>query len=213
MQDKAKLIIVDDHSVILNGIRNIVSEIDFIEIAGTANSGREALEILNTKNVDIIITDVEMEDVDGIELTKIVKKEYPHISVMAVTQHSEPWIISKLMEQDIDAIVLKSKTDAEEIQQALQNIKAGSKYYSPEIKELFFQSEIPKNNKPYLTGREKEILTLICKEHTINEIAAKLSISASTVESHRKNLFIKLKVKSQSGMVREAIRHGFYNFG
>ncbi len=212
MDNRAKLLIVDDHSTILTGIINIVREIGLVDIAGTANSGREALEIIGTGEIDILITDIEMEDVDGIELSKTVNKEYSHIKIIVLTQHSEPWIISKLMDLDIAAIVLKSKTDKQELLHALKNVINGQKYYSPEIKEAFFNTDIEKPEKPPLTKREKEILELICKESTIKEIATELKVSASTVETHRKNLFIKLKVKSQSGLVREAIRWGFYGF-
>jgi two-component system nitrate/nitrite response regulator NarL len=209
---KTKVIIVDDHSITLSGIKNIVEGIDFVEVVGTANSGKEALEILTNNNIDIIITDVEMNDINGIELTGIVKEKSPDIKIIAVTQHSEKWIISKLLNNNVDSIILKSKTDKEEILLAMNKIKSGEKYYSTEVKDSFFNEKNSDNNIPYLTKREKEILTLICQEQTIKEIGLYLNIAASTVESHRKNLSVKLKVKSQSGLVREAIRNGFYTF-
>ncbi len=212
MLNKTKLVIVDDHSLTLAGIKNIVEKIDFVEVVGTANSGKEALDILNTVNVDMLITDVQMDDIDGIELSKTVKKKFPNIKIVAVTQHRERWIISKLVNLNIDAVVLKSRIDHDELLLALQNIVAGKKYYSTEIAELFFPAENSENGTPYLTMREKEILVLICKENTIREISTKLKITNSTVETHRKNLSLKLKVKSQSGLVREAIKYGFYGF-
>ena len=212
MQNKPKLVIVEDHSITLLGIKNIVEEIGIIEFVGTAKSGKEALKILSSTNVDILITDVGMDDIDGIELTKIVKNEYPDIKIIALTQHRERWIIAKLINLDIDAIVLKSKIGDKELLLAMQSILLNKKYYSSEINELFSQSETADNGTPYLTIREKEILTLICHESTIKEISSKLSIASSTVETHRKNLFVKLKVKSQSGLVREAIKYGYYGF-
>lgn len=209
---KTKLIIVDDHSVTLTGIKNIVEGIDFVEVIGTAYSGREAIGIISTTDIDIIITDVEMDDIDGIELSGFVKNKYPKIKIIAVTQHSEKWIIEKLLKNSVDAIILKSKTDKEELLKALQKIKSGSKYYSDEIKDIYIEVNTNENNTPYLTQREKEILTLICKEYTIRKIGIILNIAGSTVETHRKNMFAKLNVKSQSGLVREAIRHGFYTF-
>lgn len=207
-----KLLIVDDHSTILTGITNIVEEINLVEITATANSGREALAIIDKRDIDILITDIAMDDIDGIELSKTVNKKCPHIKIIVLTQHSEPWIISKLMALDIGAIVLKSKTDRQELSKALKEVLKGGKYYSPEIKEAFFNTVGEKTEKPPLTKREGQILELVCKELTIKEIAANLKVSASTVESHRKNLFKKLKVKSQSGLVREAIKWGFYGF-
>lgn len=209
---KAKIIIVDDHSITLTGIKNIVEGIDFVEVIGTASSGKEALEILTENKIDIIITDVEMNNINGIELTGIVKEKYPKIKIIAVTQHSEKWIISKLLNNKVDSIILKSKTDKEEILLAINKINSGEKYYSSEVKDNYFQEKTPDNNIPYLTKREKEILILICQEYTIKEIGVSLNIAPSTVESHRKNLSLKLKVKSQSGLVREAIRNGFYTF-
>ncbi len=212
MPDKARLLIVDDHSVTLAGIKSILEKIEFVEITGTANSGREALKILKKGRVDILVTDVEMDDIGGIELSGIVKTRYPQIKIVAITLHSEPWIISKLLKLNIEAIVLKSKTDNIELLKVLQNIQSGIKYYSPEIMDVFFQVKNNIHNLPHLTHREREILLMICDERTSNEISKRLSIATSTVETHRKNLFVKLKVKSQSGLVREAIRHGIYTF-
>nr|NQU92305.1 response regulator transcription factor [Bacteroidota bacterium] len=212
MSNKTKLLIVDDHSVTLAGIKSIVEKIDFVEIVGAAGSGREALKILEKTQVDVLITDVEMDDIGGVELSGIVKSKYPQIKIIAITLHSESWIISKLLKLDIEAIVLKSNTDNVELLKVLQNIQSGIKYYSPEIMDVFFKVKNSSHNMPHLTHREREILIMICNECTSNEISKSLSIANSTVETHRRNLFVKLKVKSQSGLVREAIRHGFYTF-
>ena len=212
MPDKLKIIVVDDHSVTVEGMVAIVEKIDFVDVVGTANSGKEALDIINSQKIDVLITDVQMDDINGVELSKIVKKNFPGIKIIAITQHRERWIISKLINLKIDAIVLKSKIDHNELILAIRNIVGGKKYYSPEIAELFFNKESVENEVPYLTMREKEILTLICHESTTKEISSKLSITNSTIETHRKNLFVKLKVKSQSGLVREAIKLGFYDF-
>ena len=212
MQKKTKIVIVDDHSVTLNGIKRIVEKIDFAEIIGTASTGKEALKIIEKQQPDILISDIEMNDTDGIELSEIVKKKYPDIKIIVVTLHSERWIIAKLLKQVIKAIVLKSKTDGNEIAKALEKVNADERYYSEEIKDLFFKLKSSEQDTPKLTARESEIIILICQELTIKEIADRLCIATRTVETHRKNLFTKLKVKSQSGLVREAIKFGFYVF-
>ncbi len=212
MQKKTKIIIADDHSVTLNGIKRIVEKIDFTKIIGTASTGKDALQIINKQQPDILITDIQMQDIDGIELSEILKEKYPDIKIIVVTLHSERWIIDKLLKQDIEAIVLKSKTDGNEISEAIKKVNAGERYYSDEIKDLFFKLKQLEQNTPQLTSREKEIAVLICKEYTIKGIGAELCIAPRTVETHRKNLFAKLKVKSQSGLVREAIKFGFYTF-
>ena len=113
MQERTKVLIVEDHSLTLIGIQNIVERIDFIEVIGTASSAKDALDILNIKKVDILMTDVEMKYADeGIELSKIAKNKYPNIKVIVITQHSESWIIGKLIMHDVDASVLKSKKDS-----------------------------------------------------------------------------------------------------
>jgi DNA-binding NarL/FixJ family response regulator len=212
MPDKTNVIIIDDHSTTLTGIKNIVEEIQFVEVIGTGCNGKEALELLEKHKINLLITDVEMENIDGIELSKIVKNKYPGIKIIIVTMHSARWKIAKLMEQDIDAIVLKSKIDYEEIRIAIQKVRSGERFYSPEIKDLFFEEKPSVQNVPNLTTREKEILICTCQGLTIKEIAGKLYIADCTVQTHRKNLLIKLKVKNQLGLVREAIRYGFYNF-
>ena len=212
MTDKKKLLIVDDHGITLSGLKNISDEIDFIEVAAAANSGEEALTVIGTTKIDILITDVEMDNISGIELSKIVKSKYPKIKIIILTQHRERWILLKLVNLNVDAIVLKSNIDYNELNAALQDVCNDKKYYSSEITELFFQTETNTIGTPYLTTREKEILVLICQNHISKEISSKLNISISTVETHRKNLFVKLDVKSRSGLVREAIKYGFYNF-
>ena len=213
MKEKIKLLLVDDHAVTLIGIKNTVEKIDFVKVEGAVNSANEALELLDRKSIDIILTDIEMTEADeGIRLTKVTKRKYPNTKVIAITQHSEPWIISKLLKYNIDGIIAKSKTDYHELNEALLCIQSNKKYYSDDIKESFFQEKVKENKKALLTCREKEILILICQEYTTKSIAIKLSIAPSTIESHRKNMFIKLNVRSQAGLVREAIRHDFYKF-
>lgn len=206
---KVSLLLVDDHSMFLEGLKALIEKEVNISIAGTAKNGVEALAFLKTKSIDVVITDLNMPEMDGLTLNRDIKKKYPRTKTIIVSTHSESDKIMQLIKNDVDGYLLKN-ANPEELFQAITTVNNGEKHFSQEVKDKFMNnvfSEDKKANKPVLTKREKEIMKLITAELTTSEIAESLHISEHTVNSHRKNLLSKLEVKNTAGLVKYAIKH------
>jgi DNA-binding NarL/FixJ family response regulator len=211
MKNNIKLLIVDDHKMFLEGIQSILSETDFIEVVGTAKNGLEAIKLTNSFLPDVIITDLTMPELDGIELTEKIKDSYENIKVLVVSSHIEGEMISKAIKAGINGYIFKN-TGKTELLKAIKKIANGENYYTEEVKEslqnsLFNPAEARKQ-VANISTREKEILQLIAEELNTQEIADKLFISPNTVEVHRKNLMRKIGTKNMIGLVKYAIQQG-----
>ncbi len=205
-----KLIIADDHQVFLDGIIELISKEDHIEVMGQANTGKQVLELLQTNTPDIILMDINMPEMDGIETTQMVKQKYPELKIIMLTMHETHQYIRKLLETGVDGYLLKT-TSKNELIEAIKTVMDGKNYYGKAVQDTFMNSF--NSNKVVsdikLTRREKEILELICEELSTNEIAEKLFISAYTVETHRKNLLSKTGSKNVAGLVKFAMLNKF----
>ncbi len=210
MEKPIRIIIADDHQMFLDGIITMLQRNRKIKIVGTARSGKELISIVEIELPEIVITDLQMEDVTGLEATKIIKDKYPDIKVIALTMHNEPGFIRKLMEYDVSGYILKN-AGLKVLTIAIEKVAAGGTFFSDEVVETMMESlKHPARNMSSefsLTLREKEIIALICKEYTTREIAGKLKLSPLTIETHRKNIFLKLKVKNIAGLVKFAIHN------
>jgi len=206
------IIIVDDHKMFLEGLLGILQKEENFNILFTANTGSNVvkyLEINDPKTIQLVITDISMPEVDGIELNNLIKKKYPSVKVLVVSMHHDPIKISTLINDHVDGYVPKN-AEKEELLLAINTILGGKKYFSESIKTVYSNSifnEESKTTAP-LTKREKEVLTLIAQEFTTQEIADKLFLSKHTVESYRKNLIAKLNVRNLAGLTKQAIKMG-----
>ncbi|WP_036822445.1 response regulator transcription factor [Polaribacter sp. Hel1_85] len=211
MEKKIKLFIVDDHKMFLEGIQSILIDTQFIDVIATAKDGKEALKLLNNFLPDIIITDIDMPNLDGIELTKLVKKQSDNIKIIAVSSHSEGEVISKAIKAGINGYILKN-TGKTELLKAIKQVYKGENYYTEEVKknlnDSLFNPTKAKNQIVKISSREKEVLKLISEEMNTQEIAEELFISPNTVEVHRKNLMRKIGTKNMVGLVKYAIQQG-----
>jgi DNA-binding NarL/FixJ family response regulator len=211
MSEKLNIVIADDHDFIIQGIRNYFSAYDNYNIVGNAMNGIEALKIIENNHVDILITDVDMPEMNGIELAVKVKEFNPEIKIMAITMHIESWILKKLSTVGIE-VILSKNTNCIEMNNALDALLNNRGYISPDIKDAIIESALSNNKQTKintftikLTDRETEVLKLVAEELSNAEIASKLFISINTVETHRKNLFLKLGAKNSIGLVKAAI--------
>ena len=208
-----KLLLIDDHQVLLDSLRYLFKSIDNIEVVGVLNDSRKVSQFLDTHKVDILVTDLHMPYLSGIDLTLQVRKAHPDLKILLLTMAEDAPHIREALKAGIHGYVLK-KTGKEELEKAIEKLMAGKKYYSEAVtEELAASAEDDYNNaRPetieHLTVREIEILKLITQEKSTNEIAEKLFISVSTVETHRGNLMKKLNLKSAIGMVKFAMKHG-----
>lgn len=208
-----KILLIDDHQVLLDSLRLLIKSIDNVEIVGALNDSRNATQFLENQEVDIVISDLHMPHLSGIDLTLQVRKSFPNIKILLLTMAEDAQHIREALKAGVHGYILK-KTGKDEIEKAIEKLMSGKKYYSEAvIDELAATADDDYNNaRPetieHLTSREIEILRLITLEKSTSEIAEMLFISVSTVETHRANLMKKLNVKSAIGMVKFAIKHG-----
>jgi DNA-binding NarL/FixJ family response regulator len=208
-----KILLVDDHQVILESLLLLFRSIDNVEVVGSISNALEAENFLDNNEVDLVISDYHIPNMSGLDLTLMIRKKYPNIKVLLLTMAEDATHIREAIKAGVNGYVLK-KTGKEELEIAISKIMNGKKYFSDAvISELTANDADDYNNaRPetiqHLTEREIEILALIANEYSSQEIADKLFISLSTVETHRRNLFQKLNVKSAVGLAKYALKHG-----
>jgi len=205
------LLIADDHTMFLQGIVSLLQQEPEINIVGKAFNGIEALEIIKKESIDLIILDISMPEMDGIELSKILKREYPEIKILIVSTHSNVKIISRLIRIGVNGYLLKN-AEKSELLKAIHSIMQGDDYFSEETEEKYLDNQLKIEKQvsvlTELSLREKEILILIAHEYNTAEIAEKTFISLNTVNTHRRNLLSKLNAKNTAGLVKYAVENG-----
>jgi DNA-binding NarL/FixJ family response regulator len=207
-----RLFIIDDHPVVITGISQAVGNHPDIELAGHAHRSVEALAWLAANRADVILLDVNLPGMDGIELCKAVKKHYPEVKIIGLTTFSEASFITGMLNNGASGYLFKN-TSEKELTDAILAVHAGKRYLSEEVNEKLIskatkQASAKKGFVPKLTRREKEVLDLIMEECTTQEIAERLFLSVSTVETHRLKLFTKLDAKNVVGLVKNAMKFG-----
>lgn len=212
MHAVTRLLIVDDHQMLIDGIKALLQEEPTFEIVAQAQNGIQALEILKSNAIDIVLTDISMPEMDGIELTQKIKQDYPDVKILALSMFSEKQMIREMVDAGVSGYILKN-TGREELVGALSKIASGGIFFGDEVTNEMMRmmtdqekSEL-KKEIVNLTFREREILKLIAKEYSNSKIAEELFISERTVETHRKNIFRKTNTKSIVGLIKYAIEH------
>lgn len=206
--------IADDHRVLIDGIKSLLEDQEDITVIGHALDGEEAIKQIAKNPPDVLLLDINLPLKDGIEVCKTVYKSHPDIKVLALTMFNEASFIQGMLKSGAKGYLLKN-SGRKEVIKAIRKIYKGENYFSQDVSNTLMQSMIPGGEKktssssliPKLTRREKEILQLILEEHTNAEIAKKLFLSLSTVETHRKNLLSKVGVRNTAGLVRVAIEN------
>ena len=207
-----KIIIADDHQIFLEGLVALLKDVENIDIVGTATNGLDVIAFLKNNTVDLVIMDIHMPEMDGMELNKIIKKEYPKVKNLVLSTYSSPDKIAHFAKNGANGYLLKN-TEKSELLTAINTIMNDENYFSEEVKKKYMNSIFTPNNNAnddisQLSQREEEILKLIVQEYTAQEIAEKLFISQHTVNTHRKNLLSKLNAKNIAGLVKYAIKNG-----
>lgn len=208
-----KIAIADDHQLILEGLQGMLKENPEIEIVFTANSGKELMHCLESRLPRVLLLDIELPDNNGIELCKIIKKKYPDLKIIALTNHDETVYVKKMMKSGANGYLLKG-TDRATLIDALRSVSNNELFIDETINRNILKETItgkPTASRLKLTKRETEILALIAHEYSNQEIADKLFLSIRTVESHRLSLTQKLDVKNSVGLVKEAFLRGLIN--
>jgi len=204
-----RIILVDDHRIILDGLKSLLeSDSDFLIVA-SLHSAEEALKAVKKDMPDILLTDYSLPEMSGLELFKLLKPQYPELKVAMLSMHDEESLVRAVLKEGIHGYLLKSIQQFE-LKNALKQIALGYPYVSPEITKILmsnFNKSEPKAE--LLTERESEILRLITKEYSNKQIGEKLFISERTVETHRKNIFRKTNTSSLVGLIKYAFEHNY----
>ena len=201
---RTKVFVVDDHYMVIEGIRSLLQNEKDIEWMGHATNGASCLAFLKQLSPDIILMDVSLPDVSGIELCKQVKQSYPSVFILGLSTFNQQPIIRNMLENGASGYVLKNAT-SEELLEAITSVMSGNTYLSFEAGLSLRKTS---TEQPLVTRREKEILLLIAEGFTNAEMAAKLFISIPTVNTHRKSLLEKFKVKNTATLIGKATKLG-----
>ena len=207
---KINIAIVDDHSLFLEGLTSLLKDIENFNILITASSAKELLNQPNLAIIDVLISDISMPEIDGIALSQTIKKQFPSIKILILSMHEETQIIKALIKTKVDGYLFKN-ADKELLISAITSIAQGILFFSEEIKnKILFTNEVGSESTtkailPKLSTREKEVLDLIAKGLTINQIAETLFISQHTVVSHKQKLFYKFNVDKITSLIKKAI--------
>lgn len=209
MSESIRIMLVDDHQIILDSLGLLFDLMDGIDLVATTNDSRKVLELLGKKEVDILITDMSMPYMNGIELSFQVKEKYPDMKILMLTVNDQGDRIQDAFKAGISGYVMK-KAGRVELENAIRTIAAGQLHFSQEVMRTLLSTKEGDDQFEkikHLTKRELEIIKLIVREYSSAEIAAELFISQGTVETHRHNIFKKLDVKNAIGLVKFALKY------
>lgn len=205
-QSTVKILLVDDHRIVLDGLKSLFDDDSDFEIIGAVSTPAEALQKMEKAQPDILLTDYTLPGMTGLELCAKTKEKYPKVKRVILSMHDEGHLVKQVMKEGVDGYLLKSIQQSE-LKTALHQIMKGMPYVSPEITRQLMSGIASEGKQELLTEREQEILRLIVKEFSNKQIADKLFISERTVETHRKNIFRKTNVSSLVGLVKYAFEH------
>jgi len=211
-QSMISIVVADDHGIVREGLRRLLESEPGLKVCGEAADGREVLEQVASTKPDIVVMDITMPRLGGLETLERLRKEHKQTKVILLSAHSDPSFIQSAISLGTDGYVLKD-VRASEIVTAIREVMKGGSYFSPAVaREIVDQLRAPRpaSEDPFklLSGREREVLHLIADGLSAKEVAVELSISTKTVEAHRTSLMRKLGVRKATELVRYALRHG-----
>lgn len=214
--EKINVFVVDDHQIFLDGIVSLLTDEPDIRISGTAHNGKQALEKIKTTKTDVVLMDINMPVMDGIEATKQLRQSSPDIRILMLTMYNEPRFIKECLEIGAKGYVLKN-ISKDDLVKAIHTVYQDKPYLDNEAQEKLIHSISSKEEEDtrdydelaaQITQRELEILQLIALGLTSQDIANKLFISKNTVETHRKNMLAKLNVNNTAALLKIAYKKG-----
>lgn len=211
-----RIIIADDHEIFRNGFKLLLQDQQEIELAGEAGNGEELVEAVERLQPSVVITDIKMPVMDGIEASRALKEQNPSLGIIALSNYNDDSLIIDILEAGARGYILKN-TNKEELITAVKAVYAGESYYctatSAKLTKMIAESKFnPYKTMPRIrfTDRELEVIRLICEQKTNKEIAASLRLSVRTVESYRENIQEKTAARNSVGIVLYAIKHKIF---
>lgn len=212
-----KLVIADDHSMLREGFKTLLRKETDIEVVAEAGDGQELLQIVSTHLPDVVITDIQMPVMDGIEAMKKMKASYPAIGVIALSMYTENTMVINMLKAGAKGYLTKNTT-RDELMEAIKSVYEGGSYFCDETSLALARLIDTSQLNPYqhetpveLTAKERDIIRFICKEYSTKQIAPMVKLTKRTVDSYRKNIQEKIGAKNVVGFVMYAIRNGLYS--
>jgi len=205
-----KVLLADDHQMFIDGMRIYLEMHDNIEIVGEAKNGVEVIQFVEENPVDVIVLDISMPELDGIEVTKFIRKKFPDTKILILSMYDNKEYIIKLIRYGASGYILKNKTK-EELYTAIKNVAAGRTHYGLEVmaQAINISNRPEEEDEVHLTQREIEVMQKIAEGKSSKEAAEELQISETTVSTHRRNIMSKLDLPSATHLVRYAIKNGY----
>jgi len=214
---KIKVLVVDDHTIVRDGISALLALAGDIEVIGEATNGNEAIKLVSELHPDVVLMDIAMPIMGGLEATRRISKEFPDTKVLVITQHDDKEYVFPVLESGASGLISKAGASSE-LSSGIRSVYRGDSFLSPSVAKLLvenFQSTAGERNQqdPYnrLTGREREILKLLAEGYSNQAIAEMLVITPKTVEGHKTNLMSKLGIHNRIDLVKYALRKGIIN--
>jgi len=208
-----KVILADDHQIMREGLRSVLEKQKDMEVVAEAKNGREAVELSQELSPDVIVMDIAMPDLNGIEATRQIVAQAPEVKVLALSMHSDRRFAAGMLSAGASGYLLKDCA-SEELVQAIRTVTSGQSYLSPGITDTMINdyaqriSDSDGSAFSVLTNREREVLQLLAEGRTTKQIAEQLYVSVKTVETHRQHLMEKLDVRSVAELTKYAVREG-----
>ena len=215
--NKIRVILAEDHTIVRQGLRSLLEQSDDIEVIAEAEDGREAVNKTEQLKPDIVLMDISMPILNGIEATRQIKKKFPDIKVLILTMHTTEEYISQILHAGASGYLVK-KSAHHELLSAIKAIQKGNSYLSPLVSKKVVdqylqktQDDIKQDRYEKLTTREREVLQLIAEGKANKEIAERLYLSVKTVETHKAHLMEKLNLHTTTDLIKYAIQKGIIN--
>jgi len=209
LENQINVLIVDDHQMLIDGLKTLLKDVIGIRCVAEANDGKAALAMLSNNVVDLVLLDMQMPKLTGLETAREIRKKYPHVKILALSMNENQRHIQQMLKIGAQGYLLKN-TGRDQLIKSIRQAHQGEIVIDPKISQNFIRglTENKKTFIPQLTRREKEILILIAEEKTTSQIAQQLFITQNAVEYHRKNLFTKFEVRNSVGLIKEALLKG-----
>lgn len=210
MSSKIRILICDDHTLFVEGIKAMLRAEVSLDIVGEARDGRQAVDLVKQLKPDVILMDVSMPDMNGFDATRRVRDFDPEVKVLMLTMHDEEELVARCLEAGAAGYIMKD-APASQLLYAIETVRKGERYLSPNVLKKVVDGYVKNTNRPQtsydrLTAREREILKLLAEGLTVKEIAIRLNLSVKTVEVHKHNLMKKIDVHDKAELIKYAIQ-------
>ncbi len=209
-----RIVVADDHAIVREGIRTVLSAVDGLEVVAEAADGEEAIHAVAETEPDLVVLDINMPGVNGLDATRQIRAQYPDVAVLILSMHDNPEYILEAVRAGAQGYILKDAGPAE-LRRAVELVLSGEDFFSPRVNQqisLALRGELEVQQQraklDLLTAREREVLARVAQGETSREIAEELGISPRTVETHRESVVRKLRIRSVAGLTRFAMETG-----